>query len=268
MKKLPKIETLDVRTFDVEGYQRKLDRARVRRMAQDWCPEDAGVLTVNRRRGDSTIFVIDGQHRAEAARLAAVEHGDESLNYLRCEVLTDLSVEGEAHKFGRKNNTAKPLTAIERYRAAVWAGSEREVMVEKALAEFDLKVDTTPSPTVITAVAELLRLADAGQDVLEDTLWAIHEAFPNGDRDMWHGPLVGGVGLLFHHHENADETRVAERLAERSPSVWKRAIHDRSTLQGKGVGQGGRSRAMYTELLRSYNKGLRGNRRLVDAYDL
>ncbi len=109
------------------AYQRQLQtdasQKLVRRIAQHWNWDLCQPLVVARR-VDLTerLFVIDGQHRLEAARL----RGD--VEQLPCVVVTHASVADEAAAFVHLNQQRKPLSRMDLFKAAV--ASEDRVSLE------------------------------------------------------------------------------------------------------------------------------------------
>lgn len=101
------------------SYQRTTDagasRTLINRIARAWDWRLYQPLVVARR-ADGELYVVDGQHRLEAARL----RGD--IPQLPCVVTSYDSAQEEATAFVAINQQRKPLTRLNLYRAAVAAG--------------------------------------------------------------------------------------------------------------------------------------------------
>lgn len=103
----------------------------IRKIARDWDWDLCDPLRVSRR-ADERLFVVDGQHRLEAARL----RGD--LTLLPLFVSTYASPADEARAFHRLNSDRKALNRLELFRAAVASGDEQSVMISLTIAEAGL----------------------------------------------------------------------------------------------------------------------------------
>ena len=123
-------------------YQRSADgeesRALIRRIAQRWNWDLCQPLVVARRAssalGGYSLFVIDGQHRLEAARL----RGD--IAQLPCVVVEYAGAAEEAASFVHLNQQRRPLTKLEVFRAAIASGDERAVAINAAIGAAGLTV--------------------------------------------------------------------------------------------------------------------------------
>lgn len=103
------------------AYQRGTDngtsRALIRKIAREWDWSLFQLLVVSRR-PDGGLYVVDGQHRWEAARLRR------DLYDLPCSVYDFPSVAEEAAAFVALNQQRKPLGALDLFRAAVEGGGD------------------------------------------------------------------------------------------------------------------------------------------------
>lgn len=107
-------------------YQRSLQLSQsqslIRKIAQHWNWDLCQPLVVSRR-ADGALYVIDGQHRLEAARL----RGD--IAQLPAVVLSYESAADEAASFVHLNQQRRPLGKVELFRAAVASGEEEAVAI-------------------------------------------------------------------------------------------------------------------------------------------
>lgn len=101
-----------------ETYQRSIDnnesQALIAHIALNWHWGRAQLLNVSRR--DGRLFVVDGQHRLQAAKL----RGD--IQQLPCLVEEFASVAEEAQLFDDLNGKRRPVSALDKFRAALVAG--------------------------------------------------------------------------------------------------------------------------------------------------
>ena len=103
------------------GYQRNVQTSvsqrLIRRIAQFWNWDLCQPLTVARRQSlTMQLYVIDGQHRLAAARL----RGD--IDQLPCVIVDCESAAQEAASFVHLNQSRKPLSGLDLFRAAVASG--------------------------------------------------------------------------------------------------------------------------------------------------
>ena len=101
------------------SYQRSIDspssRALIKRIAGEWDWSLFQLLVVSRR-PDGELYVVDGQHRLEAARM----RGD--LHDLPCSVYDFRLVSHEADAFVALNQQRKPLTRLDLFKGSVIGG--------------------------------------------------------------------------------------------------------------------------------------------------
>lgn len=118
-------------------YQRSLDTASsqslIRKIAQYWNWDLCQVLVVARRK-DGGLYVIDGQHRLEAARLRR------DLGQLPCVVVESESPAEEAASFVHLNQQRRPLTKLDLFKAAVASEDPEACAILEALQDAGLSV--------------------------------------------------------------------------------------------------------------------------------
>jgi hypothetical protein len=119
------------------AYQRSTDngpsRSLILRLANEWDWRLCQPLAVARRVDlIERLFVIDGQHRLEAARL----RGD--IAELPCTVADYSSVAEEADGFVRMNRNRKALSRLDLYKASLQSGDPHAAAINEALAEAGL----------------------------------------------------------------------------------------------------------------------------------
>jgi hypothetical protein len=124
-------------------YQRSLETgpsiSLIRRIAMHWNWDLCQPLVVARR-DNGDLFVIDGQHRLEAARL----RGD--IAQLPAVVVQYASPADEAASFVHLNQQRRPLTTLDVHRAAVAAGDEDACAIADAMQVAGLSFAKTSNP--------------------------------------------------------------------------------------------------------------------------
>ena len=101
---------LEYMKVDSKMYQRPVQR-HVRIIARNWKDDKCNPILVNYR-GDGYFYIIDGQHRYEAALMRGMES-------LVCEVLVGLTIVEEADLFVEQNEGSKKLSTYDTFKANV-----------------------------------------------------------------------------------------------------------------------------------------------------
>lgn len=116
-------------------YQRDLDARShqlIARIANGWdwnlCPP-----LVVAQRHDRTLWVVDGQHRLEAARM----RGD--IGQLPCVVFHPADPADEARTFVQLNDQRRPLTPYALYNASLAAGDEAAIALDTLMRQVGLR---------------------------------------------------------------------------------------------------------------------------------
>ena len=172
MKHMQSIERIPLSEICIEPYQRVLNNARVKRIADNFDPARVGVLLLSKR-GPHSYAIVDGQHRLCAMRQIGVSDAV-------CIVVVGMSYEDEANYFRIQTRDANPLNAYSLYKAGVQAKDEHFLRIEAILLKNEYTVGLSAEPMVITAVNTLSRVMTMqGEAALDLALQSI--------RDAWHG---------------------------------------------------------------------------------
>ena len=172
MKHMQSIERIPLSEICIEPYQRVLNNARVKRIADNFDPARVGVLLLSKR-GPHSYAIVDGQHRLCAMRQIGVSDAV-------CIVVVGMSYEDEANYFRIQTRDANPLNAYSLYKAGVEAKDEHFLRIEAILLKNEYTVGLNAEPMVITAVNTLSRVMTMqGEAALDLALQSI--------RDAWHG---------------------------------------------------------------------------------
>lgn len=130
------------------AYQRSIlgvdSQTLIRKIAAHWNWDLCLPLVVSRRQGADgaeSMFVIDGQHRLEAAKL----RGD--LGQLPCMVKNYATPADEAASFVHLNQQRRPLNALDLFKAAVASKDPETLAVAAAMAEAGLTLAPHSNPT-------------------------------------------------------------------------------------------------------------------------
>ena len=180
-------------------YQRSLEAAAsqvlIKRIAVHWDWGLCQPLFVARR-ADGGLFVVDGQHRLQAAKLRS------DIWQLPCVVTSFASGEEEAAAFVQLNQQRRPLTKLDLFRAALAAGDMESSQIQIALDDAGLRIangtnNQHMAPGSIANVGGLQQCYRThGIQVLTAALEALAKAWP-GEILRFGGTLFPGIVALI-----------------------------------------------------------------------
>lgn len=135
----PVLQNLAVADLRIDPtYQRKTDNRQSERLigniAQKWDWALCLPLVVSNRGGAGELFVIDGQHRLEAAKLRS------DIVDLPCVVVIYPDARAEAASFVALNQLRRPLNSLELFHAAVAGGDEEAAAIKAAVEAAGLSI--------------------------------------------------------------------------------------------------------------------------------
>lgn len=166
--------------------QREVKQARVDHLVAHFDHEQLGTPVVNERGGK--FYIIDGQHRAAAAREI---YGND--HQIQCWTYAGLSEAEEAEKFLQINDVLA-VSAMDKYEIGVEAGREIETDIDRIVRACGLVVTKQKVEGGIGAVGTLRRVyVRGGAHVLGRTLRIIDAAYGTAGLDA---AVIDGIGLL------------------------------------------------------------------------
>ena len=193
MKHMQSIERIPLSEICIEPYQRVLNNARVKRIADNFDPARVGVLLS--KRGPHSYAIVDGQHRLCAMR----QHG--VLDAV-CIVAVGMTYEDEANYFRNQSRDTNPLNAYSLYKAGVEAKDEHFLRIEAILVKNGFAVGLKAEPMVITAVNTLSRVMTMqGEHALDLSLKCIRAAW-HGDSTALRREMFAGVSEFARRYES------------------------------------------------------------------
>jgi hypothetical protein len=138
-------------------YQRKVSQgslARIRKIIRDFSWARFGAVIVARAEDDSCYYLIDGQHRAIAARAMGID--------LVPAVIVSGDVATQAGDFVGINATRTSVASIDKFRARVTSGDSVAVQVADMLHQLEVSTDIAAGaslrPRQTRAVSQLEKL--------------------------------------------------------------------------------------------------------------
>ena len=232
---------------------RRSSKAQIEKIAREFAWRKFQPLTVAGLTS-GTFAVLDGQHRAAAARLVPVTH-------VPCYIVEAPELEAQASTFVAVNRDRLNVTPIQLHQALVAAGDTEARRIQAICDQAGVAIVTDsrtaarrPLATVsVAAISHALR--NWGEGAAARALKIIAAAFPETG-DQLRAPIIKAMAMaarLF--EEELDDARMARALSGTSADeligggrAYKR-IHGGST-----------DRAVLATLLAAYNKGLSSKR--------
>jgi hypothetical protein len=206
-------------------YQRLLNQNLVEEIHAAWDMVAADVITVSRR-DTGELYIVNGQHRAAAAKLAGET---EMLAF----VYEGLTVEQEAD-LRLKSNTQRPDTSLERFWASVTRGDKRARAIVALLEEFETKVNRSPNnANGVNCVSTLEMLYTDSEQLLRGTLRAIKEAHGTINGEPARVPVIRGVFWFLKVHEGDYHwSSLIDRMAKHGPDDLMRRARSHKVVAG------------------------------------
>lgn len=126
--------------IDHEMYQRPLQKS-FKHLLDNWDSDKCDPITVNYR-NDGFYYVINGQHRTEAAKTKGI-------NQIVCDVFVGLSMKEEAELFAGQYDGTTKLNPVDSYRANIIRGEEVDTLIKEVCDEYGISVTHNKAPKVL-----------------------------------------------------------------------------------------------------------------------
>jgi hypothetical protein len=232
------LEELHCGDFSVDhNVQRALNEARRDEMAADFRPDSLGLVTASLR-ADGRLYLLDGQTRVAAARVA---HYD---GLIATRVFEGLTLKEEAGLFLTLNKM-RTVSTIEKFKVRVTLGDTVAVNINKILKAYGLNVNfaAASKPNTISAVVTLEKVyhgagvRDGGHhaDLVDRVIGSLIKAYGGDTRPVvFSRALVEGMGI-FHatYGKKIDRDRLTDTMSAVPPrQVASRARTRRDALGG------------------------------------
>jgi hypothetical protein len=220
------LEIVRIDDLDVDHrYQRTLNQRLVEEIVEDWDKVDTDVLTVSRRK-NGKLFLVNGQHRAAAAKLKGET---EMLAF----VYDGLTVRQEAD-LRLKSNHGRADTSLERFWARVTAGRKESKDIVKLMEEFGTHVNKTPNQhTGVNCISAVEALFREDEELLRQTLHAIREAHVEIGGEAAKVPVLRGTYWFLKVHAGDYHLRsLIERMRLHGPEDLMRKARAFKAING------------------------------------
>lgn len=244
MIKQPKRERIRADQLKIDEHiQRDLDPNRADRMSKKFNRAALGTLTVSRR-GPGQVFILDGQTRWTANRLAGHEEA-----FLNCDVFEGLTLAEEAEIYEQLNDT-KRLAPLDLHKARRVRQDPVALGMDALAEKHGLQISRT-SANALMAVRSFEKLFTASEATADRTLAVLTGAW-HARREAVSAKILEGVGaLLMRYHDQVDDkTLVAQLQAEFGGPL---DLYGRSKTFGATMGSDHRD-AVATLVVLAYNR--------------
>ena len=233
--------------------QRDFKPDKAAKIAAEFDDEKFGYPVVNRR--DGHYYIVDGQHRIAAAKIAL---GSDQM--IQCDCLEGLTEAEEAELFlGRDDRTAIPT--FDKFRIAITAEREVETDIDRIVRAQGLCVSRSKNtPGAVSSVGTLRKVyTQAGGPTLGRALRIIRDAY--GDAGL-EAQVIHGIGLLCQRYNGTlnDELAVT-RLSGMRGSVGALIANAQSLRKTTGNQL---SQCVAAAAVDGINSGQRGKNRRPD----
>lgn len=229
---LPALQYLLPAQLEIDAtYQRSLatgpSQSLIRKIAMFWNWDLCQPLVVSRR-DDGRLYVIDGQHRLEAAKL----RGD--IAQLPAVVVQYSSAADEAASFVHLNQQRRPLNKLDVFKAAVASGDDEASAITTALTAAGLSIANTTNPDIwkpgqlvnIGGIERAWRVQ--GAEATASALGVLSAAF-KGQRLRYAGTIFPGIAVVCADERKYPSGRGANQFAQMlaaKPQVeWRSLIY-------------------------------------------
>lgn len=179
------------------AYQRSIEgsdsQQLIRSIARNWNWDLCLPLVVSRR-ANGGMYVIDGQHRLEAARLR------NDIAHLPCVVGDYSDAAAEAANFVHLNKRRRPLTGLDIFKAAVASGDEDAVSISRAIAAAKLELAPHQTaagwkPGMIAHIGGIKQAWKANPHVAAEALKLLAAAY-DGEILRYAGTIWPGIAAI------------------------------------------------------------------------
>lgn len=222
--------------------QREFNPAWANSIARKLDLNQLGIATVSRR-DDTTLVILDGQHRVKALRIAGYVDYE-----IDCRVLEGLTVQEEARAFRLLNNTKKP-NLIDHFLVRVVEGDPTATDINKILAKFGWQPSKSKTDGSFSAISTLEAIYRESRDVAWTTVETVTEAWGN-KLAAAHGQIISGIGAVYQRYgDEIVASRMVRHLAPIPPAELLVRARALAAARGRRVGN-----AVSELVVAEYNK--------------
>lgn len=237
-------------------YQRKVNPRLVGRIMANWSWVACGVIEVTTRDGGATWFIVDGQHRWQAALPL------DAINELPCLCFDLDEVRDEAIAFLATNSERRLPSLADQFNALCVAGDPTALVAQKLAGAYSRQIKAPASATTVSCVSDFLRCLQTNRAAME-------RVFPVMAELCAGRPMPGRIFRAMHGLERRmyNESLSDPRWRKRIGNIGLDEVLDsiKRIVQIEGVAS---DRACAQGLLRAVNKSLKVQHQLIVNMDV
>lgn len=229
-------------------YQRRVNVQVVHRIALNWNYVACGTLICSMRGPSASIYyIVDGQHRWEAAKLRA------DVLELPCLVFEITDVKQEAAGFLAANTERQIPTMIHRFNALVTIGDVTATLANELIKESGRSLRFQSGKDFIACIGELMRCIRSDNEALM-SIWPIALELSRGKPIS--GRLIKGMWSLERNLDRASlaDQRVKTKLKTIGVDGLLASMKAVAAIEGNAS-----ERTCAQGILRAINVGVRGS---------
>lgn len=240
------IEELEIDLLHIDpSYQRDVSMDLVQKIAAEMETQAYEPILVSRRR-NGDLFIVNGQHRTAAAKLAG-------WTTIQAKVVEGLDQKREA-ALRLKGNVRLTDRGLERFRAQLAAQIPESLEIRDLLERFGTKINGSPvmhEGINSAAAIESVYRRDKGV-LLTRTLEVLADAWGTPEGSKATSSVLKGVSwFLEQHGGETDRNRLVERMTKLGPSALDRMARSHRAAMGGSMWVN-----TYRALVEMYNERL------------
>ena len=185
-----------------EGYQRTIAGSRwakINKMAEHFDENKAGLILVSYRPAFGAFFIVDGQGRYQAAKIAG-------LDSLACQIRENCSVKDEAKLFVEQDDNETKLSAHNKFKAGMIAEMENCVSMNTIMQRYGID-----RPQQVRAIGTALNLAQTNPTELDWIFRMIHNSGWDSIENGFSRSIMLSLKTLY-EHEFVRASELEEKL--------------------------------------------------------
>lgn len=201
-KQRPIYQPLEVNSLKLADYQRALKQNKVANLVSNYDPMIFGTMLISYR--DDQYWIIDGQHRIEAAKRLGIKT-------VWCQVVMGLTYEQEAMLFHKINTRRVPLNANQKFHALVESKDKVALDIVDILHGHGMTYSRKGQefvPNCITAIGSIQTIyAKNGANQLDTVLRIVKRTW-NGDHVSLRAEILKGMNTFVNNYTYNEETLI------------------------------------------------------------
>ena len=193
-----------VELMNIAPYQRE-KKNHVNKIAEEWDDDLCDVLTVSYDEENGWFNVVDGQHRAIAAKMRGIE-------YLVSEIRTGLNISQEADYFVNQNRNSKKLNPYDEFKANQFISEEDDTelsILDKNLKricdEYNIQVKKSEACGVLKSVPQarkILSNKNEGEECLRFIFDVIRHSHWDKLKNGYCYVIVNALRKVYDEHKD------------------------------------------------------------------